>query len=1403
MPAWRVFLSHTSELRELPADRSFVQASEDAVKRLEHAPVDMDYFVAEDDDPARMCRRRVANCDLYVGIIGFRYGSPVAGMPGVSYTELEFDTATDLGIERLVFLLDEARTVGVRRLFHDPVYWERQEAFRRRLLGESRITIRLVASPDELEKELLLSLGEVARRRAAAASAASALSGPSTPSARRTAATGAGASGSVATSPVYWIPDLTTRVVDRPGLLAPLVRALTGGDAGVVAVHGAGGYGKTTLAHMACRNEDLRSDFPDGILWTDIGPDIADARLAEKINGLCRRLGDDHPGPSDPLQAGMRLGELLAGRRMLLVVDDVWSREQLTPFRQGGPDCRRLVTTRDRATLPLDCPVIAVDLMRLDQAVRLLRGRVPELADSDARALAERCGRWPVLLRLIAGHLFLRVEAGMPVGAALEEAVRDLDEAGPAAFDDQGRLRAVAATVEASLRLLHSLGAADDSPLARYLELVVFPQGTVVPREVLEVMWKHTAGWSPLRTRRFCDRLAELSLIRAVRGDNAGTPGVRLHDVMHRYIRERVGPELRSAHARLLAAYRAELGQSAPSASALASTPADPAVRRGSAAAWWRLSPSNNYLWANLALHLREAGEHAELTALAHDLRWAAMKIHLAGSVTLEADLALLPGDLAAQALGRLARQIANLHQATDDPAVTMTTLAVYAAGVDVLGEAAERLFQQMPRPHLRPTVPPLPDQPDPALACTLTGHRSHVAALVLAPDASWLASGGGGEFFGGGDGSVRIWNPAAGEERMTLPGHPGGVSALVAAPDGSWLASAGRDGSIRRWELATGAEEALGTHVNRVSALVIAPDGAWLASGGLDATVRLWDPDRGERGVLSGHTGWVSALAVAPDGSWFASGGGDGTVRIWDPADGRQLAVLAAHSGWVSALAVAPDGSWLASAGGDHTVRLWERAGGRRIAELAGHAAPVSALAVAPDGSWLASGGGDGSVRIWDPLHGTVRAAVDGHAGRVSMLVAAPDSAWLASSGGEGSVRVWDPASGERRALLTGHTEGFVALAVAAGSGLLASAGDDGVVRIWDPAAGGALRAEPAGRITSSITSVAALAAAADGSWAAAGTQDGQIQLWDPRTGAGRVPLTGHSGHVDVLAAAPDSSWMASADGDGTVRIWDMATGLARASRDAVTGRSPALAVAPDSSWLAVGAADGTVRIWDPTGGGELAVLAGHTGWVSALAVAPDASWLASGATDGTVRIWDPVGGRELRTLTGHTGWVSTLAVAPDASWLASGAVDATVRVWDPATGRQLALLGGHTDGVADLLVAPDGSWFASVGRDRTLRVWNPFALAAGPVLAGRGDTVSAAAVAPDGRWIAAVGREGTIRIWDPVGGDTVTMIRLNGPLHACTWAAGAAAGSQVIVGGSHGLYLLDLVASGGVPRG
>jgi WD40 repeat protein len=98
------------------------------------------------------------------------------------------------------------------------------------------------------------------------------------------------------------------------------------------------------------------------------------------------------------------------------------------------------------------------------------------------------------------------------------------------------------------------------------------------------------------------------------------------------------------------------------------------------------------------------------------------------------------------------------------------------------------------------------------------------VMAVAVAPDGSWLASGGS-------DGTVRIWDAATGRQRATAVGHTSHikmVTALAVAPDGSWLASSGADGEVRIWDVTTGRAQALMRVDNNIRAC------AWLGSKAL-----------------------------------------------------------------------------------------------------------------------------------------------------------------------------------------------------------------------------------------------------------------------------------------------------------------------------------------------------------------------------------------------------------------------------------------------------------------------------------------------------------------------------------------------------------------------------------------
>src|ERR1700721_755471 len=96
----RVFLSHTSELRNFPEKGSYVAEAERAISAAGHVVVEMADFPATDQPAAQLCAERVRGCDVYVGVLGTRYGSPVRDRAEGSYTELGFGAATGAGLPR-------------------------------------------------------------------------------------------------------------------------------------------------------------------------------------------------------------------------------------------------------------------------------------------------------------------------------------------------------------------------------------------------------------------------------------------------------------------------------------------------------------------------------------------------------------------------------------------------------------------------------------------------------------------------------------------------------------------------------------------------------------------------------------------------------------------------------------------------------------------------------------------------------------------------------------------------------------------------------------------------------------------------------------------------------------------------------------------------------------------------------------------------------------------------------------------------------------------------------------------------------------------------------------------------------------------------------------------------------
>ncbi|MEO9237536.1 MAG: NB-ARC domain-containing protein, partial [Jatrophihabitantaceae bacterium] len=186
----------------------------------------------------------------------------------------------------------------------------------------------------------------------------------------------------------------------------------------LVLVAGTGGVGKTALAvhwaHSAARH------FPDGCLYLDLrgfgaGEPI---RPSDALASLLRRLGS-LPVPLGLDERATQYRTALAGRRMLLLLDNGCDPAQVRPLLPGQPGCAVIVTSRDTfAGLVARDGAHRVELQRLPLAdaaslLSTLLAARPDLDPDELAALAERCARLPLALRLAAELASSRPEASI------------------------------------------------------------------------------------------------------------------------------------------------------------------------------------------------------------------------------------------------------------------------------------------------------------------------------------------------------------------------------------------------------------------------------------------------------------------------------------------------------------------------------------------------------------------------------------------------------------------------------------------------------------------------------------------------------------------------------------------------------------------------------------------------------------------------------------------------------------------------------------------------------------------------------------------------------------------------------------------------------------------------------
>lgn len=519
----------------------------------------------------------------------------------------------------------------------------------------------------------------------------------------------------------------------------------------------------------------------------------------------------------------------------------------------------------------------------------------------------------------------------------------------------------------------------------------------------------------------------------------------------------------------------------------------------------------------------------------------------------------------------------------------------------------------------------------------TLEGHGGAVYGLAAFDGGRRLVSS---SF----DGTLRVWDPAAGRTVATMRGHEGLVAHVDATPDGL-VASVGVDGTLRVWSADDGRQLAcLRGHVELAPRgfVCFSPDGKMLAAEAeTDHAIALWrrkfdDPGQWERiGELVGHTDAIPSARWLPDGRRLASAAYDGTLRVWDTDEAKLLRTYRA-GGQLFGVIPVKGARYVATVGDD--VKMWDLVVADADDRSDGHGLPAVTVAFDHRGKRLVSGGDDGFVRTWDLETG--RQQLRHEVGETVTSVAfSSDDRRLFVGQYSRAIRVWDLATGIEGLPLLGHDAG-VSVVTDVDDGHVASTGWDGTVRVWDAERGIEVQRLGGGPW--------AFALAADGAGrrlAQAG--ESWIQVWDRNLGTGEsVPDVGQK-NLWGLAWHPRRDALAWGGSEGVVVVNDFEE-QTRVTYGALEVQVNRIVFSSDGDTLGAAYADGIARLWNLRAG-TCQELDGHRESVFCIAFSPDGERVATGSDDGTVRLWSARSGRPLwwgKLMTSdllvlsHRGW-------------------------------------------------------------------------------------------------------------------------------------------------------------------
>ncbi|MEZ4672274.1 MAG: TIR domain-containing protein [Anaerolineae bacterium] len=1037
--------------------------------------------------------------------------------------------------------------------------------------------------------------------------------------------------------------ELVIADVDKPTLISAEKRT--------TAVEGMGGIGKSVLATAFAHDRKVRFAFPDGIVWLTAG---RDAKLYELYRAVGVALGDDLSNYPDETTARQNAQKTLAGKKCLLILDDVWELPVGRAFRDliSGTAARLLITTRNlQINDLLNANEYRLQLINKSQASDYLRRWVGD--DPKLDEISEKLGYLFLALKLAGA----RMKKDNLTGA---DYLRTFDRVSRMKIDRNATDRDDSLEVSITLGVDAAFAGIEDDRLL-YHTFGIFEEDSAIPEALVLQLWAHLRPDLQLfDLQETLNSLIDLALVERHLGKR-----IYLHDLLHSYTREKLGYLYVDTHRSLLRSYQLPVSE-------------------------WYTVQDDEYVFENLTFHLFEGQEINALESLLSDLNWIRTKLLKKGILSLLNDYRFQTNkavDLIRRTL-ELSAHIITKHPFQLESQLVGRLVGYTENNIMLL---LKMCLESSVRFKLLPRFGALTDPENP-LIITLAEHFSHVTVLTVTPDSRHLVSGSS-------DGTVFVWDIEKRTSLYSFQIHRTWVSG-ISAIDNIRIAVGYRNGLLLIWNLETRTEEKRITlesgyiraltreyngrifvaskweivvinlqkgtidttftvHEGWILDLELSLDGKYLfaASGSWGTrndTISVWSLD--SYNLISTFTGHLNDVTnIYPlDNSLLVSLSSDRTVRIWSIPNGVAVtSSLDPSLRRYTSITVLKPSPLLVLGASDYGISIWNTNSAEKIATLRGHTHTVSDLTSTPDGTILISGSYDNTIRFWSVRKLSSPSSYHRHKDRVNSVAISRDNHYLMTGAGtwrsaEDTVSLWDMSSGNRTNKLVGHSNWVRTVAITPDSRLGVSSSYDNTVMVWDLESGQSLYTFGA-----HLNWVSAVATVSNTLIASASMNT--IHIWKIYSGEIVQTLQHNSREINALAVSRDGKLLASGSVDRSVVIWDTGSGSTLVSFTAHDSMLTSLAFDPTGFYLFTSGWEPEIKIWDIKAQKLIATLRDHTDWVRAIAVSVDGKFLISASKDKTIKLWDIANYSVLGTFTGDSP-MRGCDISPDNKTIVAG---------------------------------------------------------------------------------------------------------------------------------------------------